>query len=144
MNSHFHLLGTLAEPLNLQASAKGTHWGNLLVTVDRRYKDRDGAWKEESDTITMPVFGKRAEWLAKTIKKGEFIFITGRIGGESREHGSKVYHDIVLWIDDVKPMVPSEAKSEAWRASEPPPSPAMATVNHYAEAISNHPNSPRI
>ena len=58
MNSHFHLLGTLGEPLRLETSTRGIQWGQLLVTVERRYKDREGTWKEESHIGPLPDLGQ--------------------------------------------------------------------------------------
>ena len=118
MHSAFTILGTVAESLNLQTSAKGNHWANIVLTVERRYKDKDGAWQEDAVTVSLPVFGKRAEWLAKSTSEGDRVFVTGRIGGESREHNGRTFHDTQLWIDDVKPLGPPQ--SAQWASGEKP------------------------
>lgn len=139
MSSHFNILGTVAESLTPQTSDRGTTWANLLVTVQRRCKDKDSAWKEDADNVSMPVFGKRAEWLAMAISEGDRVFITGRIGGEIRERNGRTFYDTKLWIDDVKPLGQPEGAQRAsieeqgTPASRDHPPQQLAQVIHAGE-----------
>lgn len=59
----------------------------VRIAVDDNYKDKKtGELVERTDWFTITVFGPRAEWLAKWIKKGGRIRAAGKIKPGSFEH----------------------------------------------------------
>ena len=63
------LTGRTTADIEVKTSAKGTHYCNFQLAVD----------KKETDFFSLTAFGKTAENLAQFVKKGSMIGIIGKL-----------------------------------------------------------------
>jgi single-strand DNA-binding protein len=86
------------------------------MASSRRYKARDGEWKEMVAFVNVVVWGRQAETCAEFLRKGSAVFIEGRLNSRSWEtsDGQKrstieVQADRVQFLDRIaKPEVPED------------------------------------
>lgn len=73
------IFGRLGNDPELKYTQAGTAVVTLSLATDRRRKDADGEWIEETSWHRCKAFGNGAETLAKFAKKGELLFVEGRL-----------------------------------------------------------------
>ena len=74
------LLGRLGrDPETRYASEGGTAICHLALATSRRYKDRDGNRKEDTEWHNVVVFGRQAEIAQQYLRKGSEADIEGRL-----------------------------------------------------------------
>ena len=56
---------------------------NLGLAVNRRYKDKNGEWKDDTCFVTVVFWRKQAELAQQYLKKGSAVFIEGRLQSRS-------------------------------------------------------------
>ena len=59
-----------------------------LAVSERRKNGQTGTWEEVTHWIDCVVFGKRAESLAKILRKGSYVMVTGRLSQSKWEDKS--------------------------------------------------------
>lgn len=93
------LLGNLGKDLEIRASAGGMAFANFsLATPDRR-KDSQGEWQDYTEWHNILAIGRTAEIIRDYCKKGDKIFIEGKIQTRSwddKESGQKRYRTEIL------------------------------------------------
>lgn len=77
------LMGNLTRDPQLSYLPSQTPVVELGLAVSRKYKKQDGSVAEDVCFVDCQMFGKRAETLNKYFKKGEPIFIEGRLKFDS-------------------------------------------------------------
>ena len=86
------LLGNLGADPELKMLNGGQAVMNLRIATMRSYLDKNNTRQEQTDWHTAVVWGKRAEGLAKILKKGDRIYVEGRLQTRSYEKsGVKMY-----------------------------------------------------
>jgi len=91
------------------------------IACNRRYKDREGEWREIVSFINVVVWGRWAEMCSDFLRKGSAVFVEGRIQSRSWEtqDGQKrntveVVADRVQFLDRIaKPEVSEDEFVEA-------------------------------
>ncbi len=73
------LLGNLTREPELRYLPTGNAVCRLGLAVNRRWKNDAGEDQEEVTFIDVDAWGKQAETLAKYCKKGDPLFVTGRL-----------------------------------------------------------------
>ncbi len=74
------LLGRLGrDPETRYASEGGTAICRLALATSRRYRDRDGNRKEDTEWHNVSLFGKTAELAQQYLHKGDEVYIEGRL-----------------------------------------------------------------
>ena len=72
---------------------------NFSLATSRRYKDRDGNRKDETEWHNIVVYGKQAEIAGQYLTKGKMVFVEGRIQTRSwddKESGKKQYKTEII------------------------------------------------
>ena len=93
------LVGILTRDPETRMLASGQQMTRLGIAVNRRYRDKDGALREEASFFNLVAFEKRAECLAKYGHKGQRIFVDGRLSARTVQNDrgeSRTFHDIVV------------------------------------------------
>ena len=72
------LLGRLGRDPQM-SDAQGTTICRLALATSRRYKDRDGNRKEDTEWHNVVVFGRQAEVAQQYLVKGSEVYIEGRL-----------------------------------------------------------------
>jgi single-strand DNA-binding protein len=73
------LLGNLTRDPELRYTPKGSAVARLGLAVNRKYTTESGETKEEVTFIDIDAWGKQAELIAQYLRKGNPIFIEGRL-----------------------------------------------------------------
>lgn len=90
------LLGALGADPEPRFTQGGSCVLSMRLATTERYKDKE-EWKERTEWHSVAMFGKRAEALAKILKKGDSIFVEGSLRTTSYDKdGSKRYRTEVI------------------------------------------------
>ena len=92
------LVGNLGRDPEMRSLPSGQPVANFSVATSRRYKDRDGNRKDETEWHNVVCFGKQAEIAGQYLTKGKMIFVEGRIQTRSWEdkEGKKQYRTEII------------------------------------------------
>lgn len=85
------LMGNITRDPQLSYLPSQTAVVDLGIAVNREWKDKDGEKKESTCFVDLRCFGKQAETLNKYVKKGDPLFVEGRLDFDSwtAQDGSK-------------------------------------------------------
>ncbi len=92
------LVGNLGRDPESRSLPSGQSVVNFSLATSRRYKDRDGNRKDETEWHNIVCFGKSAEIAAQYLTKGKMIFVEGRIQTRSWDDkdGKKQYRTEII------------------------------------------------
>ncbi len=92
------LVGNLGRDPESRSMPSGQPVVNFSLATSRRYKDRDGNRKDETEWHNIVCFGKSAEIASQYLTKGKMIFVEGRIQTRSWEdkEGKKQYRTEII------------------------------------------------
>lgn len=84
-------MGRLTKDVDLRQSPQGDYMGRFTLAVDRNFKNKQG--ETEADFISCQIWGKKAEALARYVKKGQRVAVEGNIrtGSYTNQQGQRVY-----------------------------------------------------
>jgi single-strand DNA-binding protein len=74
-----YLLGNITRDPEIRYTPKGTAIARLGLAVNRSWKTESGETREEATFIDVDAFGRQAETLGQYLRKGNPIFIEGRL-----------------------------------------------------------------
>ena len=86
------LSGRLVQDPELRVNDKGIPRLSGRLAVNRPFRDRDGAWREETSFFNFVCWQKMAEHYAERLGKGTPLFVSGRLrshtwkGDDDRQH----------------------------------------------------------
>ena len=92
------LIGNMGKDPELK-DVGGTSVCNFSLATNRTWKDKDGAKQEKATWHSCVAWGKTAETISNYVKKGQQLYIEGRIDNRTyeKEAGTKGYaSDIVV------------------------------------------------
>jgi len=119
------LTGRLVADPDIRYTPTGNEVAQLRIAVSRNYKNKQDPsnWQEETSFITIVAWNRLADKVEKTIKKGDLIFVEGRLRIREYEvDGNKRYATEIV-ARDIKLIVAKGAKEieieEATDESEP-------------------------
>jgi len=106
MSNSVTLVGNLVEDPELRFTPSGVAMARVKLAVNRRYRDRDDQWQEETSFFGGTCWREVAENISESLSKGDRVFITGRLRQRSWETntGEKRY-DIEVVIDEIGPSL---------------------------------------
>lgn len=73
------LLGNVGSDPEVRATASGSRVAKLSLATSRSYNDRAGQKQEQTDWHRLTFFGKLADVVEAWVKKGDRIFVEGRV-----------------------------------------------------------------
>ncbi|HRY30887.1 MAG TPA: single-stranded DNA-binding protein [Candidatus Paceibacterota bacterium] len=118
------IVGNLTRDPEQRALPSGIAVTNFSVATNRVYKDRDGNRQESTDYHNVVVFGRQAETSAQYLKKGQNVYIEGRIQTRSWEQdGQKKYRTEIV-AEKVQFGAKSGSMSGTSQAEAPQEAPA--------------------
>jgi single-strand DNA-binding protein len=74
---------------------------DLDIASNRRWRDRNGEWQEETTYIAVTAFGPLAENVAESLSKGNRVIVTGRLTIEKWERDGQPRSKAVIVANDV-------------------------------------------
>lgn len=79
------LMGNLTRDVEQRTTPKGTVVGQFGLAINRSWTADNGERKEEVLFVDCTAFGRQAETLAKYVRKGDPLFVQGRLRREEWE-----------------------------------------------------------
>lgn len=79
------IMGNLTRDPELRYVPSGAAVANFTVAVNRVYKDKTGAKKEDVSFIRVVIWGKMAELCGEYLSKGRSVLVEGRLQSRSWE-----------------------------------------------------------
>ncbi|MBN1808722.1 MAG: single-stranded DNA-binding protein [Planctomycetes bacterium] len=73
------LIGNLTRDPELRYTPSGSPVTQLRLAVNRRYRDRDNNWRDDTVFLDVEVWGRQAEQLSGQLHKGSTVFVDGRL-----------------------------------------------------------------
>lgn len=75
---------------------------NLGIAVDRNFQDKSGEWRRDTVFLDIETWGKLAERCAETLRKGQPVFVEGRLKMDTWEKDGVKQSKIRVSADSVK------------------------------------------
>jgi single-strand DNA-binding protein len=97
------LLGNTTNDPELKYISQGTAICNFSIATNREWKDASGQKKDEATFHRIVAWGKLGEIISQYVKKGDKIYIEGRISNRSwdDQNGQKHYMTEIVATDMV-------------------------------------------
>lgn len=73
------LVGRVGQDIELRQFDSGDYYANMSLATSRKWKDKSGEQREETQWHRCTLFGKTAEIAAKYVHKGHMVGITGEL-----------------------------------------------------------------
>jgi single-strand DNA-binding protein len=73
------IIGNLGRDPEMRYTPSGQAVTQFTVAVNRNYKDQSGEWQEETEWFRVVVWGQQAERSAEYLRKGNKVFVEGRM-----------------------------------------------------------------
>jgi single-strand DNA-binding protein len=73
------LIGRLTRDPEVRFLPSGMQVTSLSIAVSRKYKDKNGEWREEASFFDVETFGKIAERVGTQLSKGYQVIIEGEL-----------------------------------------------------------------
>lgn len=78
-----NLIGNLTRDPEVRYTPKGSAVCDISLAINRKWKDDGGQAKEEVTYVDCTAWGKTAELIGQYVKKGDPLFVEGRLATES-------------------------------------------------------------
>ena len=93
-------MGRLTKDPELRYTAGGAPVANLRMAINRVYQSQSGEKKEEVCYVTVVVWRKQAEAAGEYLKKGDPLFVEGRLQSKSWETEDKQKRTVLEVVAD--------------------------------------------
>lgn len=96
-----NLLGRLTRDLELRQTPNGRSVASFSLALNRSYKGSDGEWVEDTDFIDCVAWGPLAETMEKYLKKGQRVFVSGRLAQRSWEQDGQKRSKVEVVVNEM-------------------------------------------
>lgn len=94
------LIGNVGTDPDIRSTSSGGQIAKFSLATNRSYKDAAGTKREETQWHRLTVFGKLVDVVDKYVKKGDRLYVEGRIEySESEKDGQKRYWTDIIVSD---------------------------------------------
>lgn len=126
------LMGNLTKDPELRYTAGGAPVANLRLAINRVYQLQSGEKKEDVCFVTVVVWRKQAEAAGQYLKKGDPLFVEGRLQSRTWETEDKQKRSIMEVVAERIQFLsrgkgPTEGTHEAVEEEGAPQAPAAAS-----------------
>ena len=92
------LIGNVGNDPEIRATSSGTRVGKVSLATNRSWTDRSGAKAEKTEWHRLTFFGRLVDIVEQYVKKGDRLYVEGRIEYSQTEgdSGPKYWTDIVI------------------------------------------------
>ncbi|HOK95371.1 MAG TPA: single-stranded DNA-binding protein [Anaerohalosphaeraceae bacterium] len=94
------LMGNMTRNPQLSYLPSNTPVVEFGLAINRRYKKQDGTMADEPCYVDCRLFGKRAEVVNKYFKKGDPIFVEGRLQYDAWEKDGKKQSKLRVFVEN--------------------------------------------
>lgn len=125
--------GNLTKDPEFKVTATGKELLSMRIAVNRRVKDKTGAWKDEPMFFSVDWWGDLAAKAKDRLRKGSPIVVEGRLKG--REYEDKATGQKRSVVDIVANLVHILEKSSGPGGAAPAAAPAAAGAGEDLEEV---------
>ena len=96
------LLGNLGKDPEMKSTPSGFNVARFSIATTDRVKDKDGNWQDRTEWHNVVAFQRTAEIASQYLKKGNKVYIEGRLHTDSwddKETGQKKYKTEIIIND---------------------------------------------
>jgi single-strand DNA-binding protein len=86
------LLGNIGQEPDIKYTPNGTVIARLSLATTRGRKNKDGEWEDETTWHRVVFYGKSAETVQKFVKKGDPLYVEGRLDNRTWEDDKNQKH----------------------------------------------------
>ncbi len=105
-NNTVTLIGNLVEDPELRFTPSGVPMTKIRLAVNRRWRDQNGEWQEDTSFFTGTIWREQAESVAESLQKGTRVIVTGRLEQRSWETQEGDRRSVVeLAVDEIGPSL---------------------------------------
>lgn len=79
MVNEVQLIGNAGRDAELKTSASGSQYATFSLATSERFRGHDGEWREDTEWHKIKVIGKSADRIARQIRKGDKVYVSGKI-----------------------------------------------------------------
>lgn len=94
------LMGNMTRDPQLSYLPSQTPVVEFGLAINRKFKKQDGTMADETCFVDCQMYGKRAETVNKYFKKGDPIFVEGRLKFDSWEKDGKKQSKLRVFVDN--------------------------------------------
>jgi single-strand DNA-binding protein len=73
------IIGNLGRDPEMRYTPSGQAVTQFTVATNRNYRDQQGEWQKETEWFRVVVWGQQAERAAENLRKGNKVYVEGRI-----------------------------------------------------------------
>jgi single-strand DNA-binding protein len=100
------LVGNLVDDPELRFTPSGVPMARLRIAVNRRWRDQQGEWQEETGFYTGVVWRDHAENVAESLQKGSRVILSGRLEQRQWETQEGEKRSVIeVSIDEIGPSL---------------------------------------
>lgn len=89
------IAGNLTKDPVLRKTASGTHVANFFIAANRKFKDRNGTWRDDVCYVGIVAWHQLADSCEKHLSKGSAIVVEGELQSRNWELEDGGYRSIV-------------------------------------------------
>ena len=121
MTAQVTVVGNLTADPELKTTKTGSSVLRVGVAVNRRWKNKQDEWEEETSFFDVNAWGELADNVASSLSKGSRVIVSGRLEQQSWEKEGQKQSKVVLVADDIGPSL-RKAKvgsiTKTWSAAQ--------------------------
>lgn len=129
------LIGNVTKDPEIKSLENGTKLATLSIATNETWKDKNtGEKKQKSDFHNLVVWGTLADVFEKYVKKGDPIYVSGKLetrSWEDKESGKKMYRTEIN-VRDMNMLGSRKDESQAQPSPEEP-LPDVPDVTHTSD-----------
>ena len=110
------LLGNLTKDPEVKTTTNGQVVANLGLATSEKFKDKQGASKEKTEWHSLVAWGKNAEILGEYAKKGQPLYVEGRLETRSWEKDGVKHYKTEINVSSFQ-LLGKKSDGEAKQAS---------------------------
>ena len=96
------LIGNLTRDPEKRFTPSGMAVSDVNLAMNRRYKASNGEWKEEACFVTVELWGKTAENVVEYKRKGDPLFVEGRLKLDQWEKDGQKHSRLKVVADNIQ------------------------------------------
>lgn len=105
MSSAVTIIGNLTSDPETKSTKTGGSLLNFSVAVNRRWRNKQDQWEEETSFFDCTAWNELADNIAASASKGSRVIVTGRLEQQTWEKDGKNMSKIVLVAEDCGPSL---------------------------------------
>lgn len=100
------LVGNTTTDVEIRYTQTGTSVGSVGLAVNRRWRNANDEWQEDTDFFSLTIWGDQAHNLQASCPKGTRVIVTGRLDHQTWETDAGEKRSMVkVVVDDIGPAL---------------------------------------